>query len=157
MPKKCLSCGWSDAPEHARFCAMCGDEALVPLEDAREVTSEASGDEESRGQEGNTEVMSSEEVQMRLTRMQSGIDESARGSDASARDARSSRSFSETMWFIRGLDFDQLVDDSEEVRQDDLQERYEGQEEVRAGIRKQFSLSSEFDEEYAADEETEED
>jgi hypothetical protein len=100
---------------------------------------------------GETEVITSSEVQERLKRMSANLDEIEASKESTEQNSkpppagRSSRSFSETMWFIRGLDFDRLVDDSEEMRQDDLQDRYEDQKEVRDGIRRQFSLSTEFD------------
>jgi hypothetical protein len=51
------------------------------------------------------------------------------------------RRFSETLWFMTGLDSDQLVEDSDEdVASDDLQDRYEKKESLSDGIRDQFTL-----------------
>tara|TARA_B100000029_G_scaffold148404_2_gene143662 strand:- start:1713 stop:2195 length:483 start_codon:yes stop_codon:yes gene_type:complete len=51
------------------------------------------------------------------------------------------RKFSETMWFMSGLDGDQLVDDSDDVDKEALSDRYEKKKTMSKTIRKQFSLT----------------
>jgi hypothetical protein len=96
-----------------------------------------------------TEVLSQAVIQEKLDQIRESISEPEKIPEVQPKTVSKSdskRRFSETMWFMHGLDSDQLVEDSDEdVASDDLQDRYEKQSEMKGGIRKQFTLNDDKD------------
>jgi hypothetical protein len=92
-----------------------------------------------------TEVLSQQVIQEKLDQIRESIPEQEAPKKSVEKDRGGSfdakRRFSETMWFMQGLDSDQLVEDSDEdVASDNLQDRYEKKSDLSDGIRGQFTL-----------------
>ena len=157
--KSCSHCSHKDVPDFARFCPMCGrkqeseaEASTDPVEDEDlEPTLEfkAMPDTEKETlRDRKTEVLSQAVIQEKLDQIRESISDTEKPKEqvpaSSDSSSESKRRFSETIWFMQGLDSDQLVEDSEEdVASDDLQDRYEKKTSMDRGIRKQFTLNDE--------------
>ena len=165
--KSCPHCNYKDVPDLARFCPMCGhkqegaskskteysdDEDLEPT---REIEAIPDAVHETL-RDRKTEVLSQAVIQEKLDQIRDSISEpEARATAASPKPVKqdSKRRFSETMWFMTGLDSDQLVEDSDEdVASDKLQDRYEKKPAMGTGIREQFTLSESMVDDTSKDE-----
>jgi len=158
---RCSGCEYDKIPTEALYCPMCGEavpENNLSRTEEQAVVSDMVTEKSATNPGGRamtTEVIPREEIEQRLQELRDtptveieGSNAEAQAAPAESSDPEKTRSkaddkrkFSETMWFMKGLDGDRLVDDSDDVDKDDLADSYEKKKTMSKTIRKQFSLT----------------